>query len=68
MKEPWILQHMSYLVLDCYSFKEADLCHQVPGQVYYKQVCYNATVSLERNLSLLAQNVTRHPPAQDFFE
>lgn len=56
------------LFSDCYSFKDADICHQVPGQVYYKQVCYNASVAMERNLSLLANNVTRHPPAQDFFE
>lgn len=65
---PWEKCHPEWASEHCYSFKEADLCHQVPGQVYYKQVCYNATVSLERNLSLLAQNVTRHPPAQDFFE
>lgn len=65
---PWEKCHPEWASEHCYSFKEADLCHQISGQVYYKQVCYNATVSLERNLSLLAQNVTRHPPAQDFFE
>uniref|UniRef100_A0A8W8MSH7 Transporter n=1 Tax=Magallana gigas TaxID=29159 RepID=A0A8W8MSH7_MAGGI len=65
---PWTKCDTEWATENCYSFKEADLCHQVSGQVYYKTVCYDATVSFERNLSLLTRNVTRHPSAKDFFE
>ncbi|XP_048731298.1 sodium- and chloride-dependent glycine transporter 1-like isoform X2 [Ostrea edulis] len=65
---PWEKCHPEWASEYCYSYKDADACHQVAGQVYYKQVCYNATVALEQNISLLASNVTKHAPAQDFFE
>lgn len=51
----------------CYSYADADEClSQQEGNVYFNNTCYNATIG--EQFKALAKNVTKHAPAQDFFE
>ncbi|XP_045174895.1 sodium- and chloride-dependent glycine transporter 1-like isoform X2 [Mercenaria mercenaria] len=58
--EPWASEN-------CYSYLDADECEVTNGSMYYKSVCYNSTEVEAKNISLLAQAVTKHAPAQDYF-
>ncbi|KAJ8299277.1 hypothetical protein KUTeg_023337 [Tegillarca granosa] len=56
------------LFSDCYSYKEADVCNSINGSVFYNQTCFNSTMADIYDLHNLAKNMTKHAPAQDFFE
>lgn len=65
---PWETCQPEWKTQYCYSFRDAEECAKINGSVFYNQTCFNATTAARENLVELAKNVTRHAPAQDYFE
>ena len=58
-----------YYIVACYSYKDADSCHAGnSSSVYYQRTCYNSSIAAKLNLSMLLKNMTRKPPAEEYFE
>ena len=56
------------VISECYSYKEADMCHVNNHSVYYNSTCFNESMSLEYNLTGLALTMKKRPPAEEYFE
>lgn len=44
----------------------ANNCDEING-TYYLKKCYNATESMLNNITILAMNSPRKPPAEEYF-
>jgi hypothetical protein len=55
---------------DCYSYKDADSCHKDYNEtgLYYNQTCYNETMAVTYGIRELVGNMTKRPPAEEYFE
>lgn len=54
------------LLTDCYSYEAADRCETING-TFFLRTCYNASETIDRNLTNLAVNVLKRPPAEEYF-
>ncbi|GIY26345.1 sodium-and chloride-dependent glycine transporter 1, partial [Caerostris extrusa] len=50
----------------CYSHGDAQDCMEKNG-TYYNRTCFDGNYSLAHNLSLLVKNMTKKPPADEYF-
>ncbi|XP_060568754.1 sodium- and chloride-dependent glycine transporter 1-like isoform X3 [Ruditapes philippinarum] len=64
----WERCHEPWASSTCFSYLDADECQQTNGSIYYKTVCYNESAAIANNIAQLVKNVTKHAPAQDYFE
>ncbi|RWS26644.1 sodium- and chloride-dependent glycine transporter 2-like protein, partial [Leptotrombidium deliense] len=65
-KVPWYTCKPEWSTFSCYSYQEADDCMESNG-TYYNRTCFNASISLQLNLSALIKNVTKKTPADEYF-
>lgn len=65
---PWETCEPDWKTRFCFPFREANSCMKINGSLFYNQTCYNATMVARENIADLVKNISRHAPAQDYFE
>ncbi|KAG8226031.1 hypothetical protein J437_LFUL004152 [Ladona fulva] len=63
---PWENCEPEWSTLDCYSYEIADDCMEKNG-TYYQRTCYNETEAAASNITHLAENAEKRPPAEEYF-
>ena len=62
---------INFVLADCYSHKEAELCHELGNDtIYFNRTCHNRTSPALAHLNLTEsiRTMVKRPPAEDYFE
>ncbi|XP_059607766.1 sodium- and chloride-dependent glycine transporter 1 isoform X2 [Phlebotomus argentipes] len=63
---PWQSCEPEWSTKYCFSYAEADFCEAING-TYYLRNCYNNSMLKELNITKLALEMPKRPPAEEYF-